>query len=601
MVGGRFLPFKTPLDSRYDELIEPEHQWQFPLLFAYLKSRNIKLGMVIDLTKSSRFYDSKELEAFNIVHHKLACAGHEESPTPEQVQSFVHVCRRFFNSHPDAVIGVHCTHGFNRTGFLICAYLCVEDGCSIDAAVQQFTKARPPGILKEHYLKDLCSRYDGDPSMCQPPELPEWFYEDNAPMSAGESSQGLSDTASAAGGGRQPVAANGRTFFSHKRRHSSTAEPSVPMEGIESVMSVTDGAEQFRMRLCELCRLPGPNVVFPGAQPVSLDKDNIKYFEMKPYRVSWKADGTRYMMLVLGPGQLYFFDRKMTVFHAPQVAFPGRTMPHIKDTVADGELVFDKENDVIVPRFLIYDIVTFDGQDVAKLRHVDRHTVIQREILQPRQEAEQAGKLDKRKEPFRIRIKPFWDIERTKERVLDTIIPVLNHPNDGLIFSPANEPYNMFTNPDLLKWKPPELNSMDFLLKIVKENRLGELPTKVGELHVVGHEVRVGTIQLNKELRQLHNKIIECTVENQQWKFLRVREDKDLANSYKTYEGVWKSLQYPITKDGLVDFIAKRRYRSSQTSNPPPYRPSQQQKPQQPTPQQLQQRQMMPPPSGTQI
>lgn len=32
---------------------------------------------------------------------------------------------------------------------------------------------------------------------------------------------------------------------------------------------------------------------FPGAQPVSMDKQNIKFLEQKPYKVSWKADGTR--------------------------------------------------------------------------------------------------------------------------------------------------------------------------------------------------------------------------------------------------------------------------------------------------------------------
>ena len=33
---------------------------------------------------------------------------------------------------------------------------------------------------------------------------------------------------------------------------------------------------------------------FPGGQPVSLDQDNIQYLSQKPYKVSWKADGTRY-------------------------------------------------------------------------------------------------------------------------------------------------------------------------------------------------------------------------------------------------------------------------------------------------------------------
>lgn len=32
---------------------------------------------------------------------------------------------------------------------------------------------------------------------------------------------------------------------------------------------------------------------FPGSQPVSMDKKNLQLIRAKPYRVSWKADGTR--------------------------------------------------------------------------------------------------------------------------------------------------------------------------------------------------------------------------------------------------------------------------------------------------------------------
>jgi len=43
---------------------------------------------------------------------------------------------------------------------------------------------------------------------------------------------------------------------------------------------------------------------FPGSQPVSLDRDRIRLLQEKPYKVSWKADGTRYMMLIAGRDQV---------------------------------------------------------------------------------------------------------------------------------------------------------------------------------------------------------------------------------------------------------------------------------------------------------
>jgi len=32
---------------------------------------------------------------------------------------------------------------------------------------------------------------------------------------------------------------------------------------------------------------------FGGSQPVSMDRKNVEFLAQKPYRVTWKADGTR--------------------------------------------------------------------------------------------------------------------------------------------------------------------------------------------------------------------------------------------------------------------------------------------------------------------
>ena len=38
---------------------------------------------------------------------------------------------------------------------------------------------------------------------------------------------------------------------------------------------------------------------FPGSQPVSMDRQNLDFLSKKPYKVSWKADGTRYFSLIV--------------------------------------------------------------------------------------------------------------------------------------------------------------------------------------------------------------------------------------------------------------------------------------------------------------
>ena len=80
-------------------------------------------------------------------------------------------CHRYITS----VLGIHCTHGFNRTGFLICVYLCRALDMSIDAAIDIFAKARPTGIYKQDYLNELVRKYgDGDSTIVPAPIRPDW-------------------------------------------------------------------------------------------------------------------------------------------------------------------------------------------------------------------------------------------------------------------------------------------------------------------------------------------------------------------------------------------------------------------------------------------
>lgn len=126
---------------------------------------------------------------------------------------------------------------------------------------------------------------------------------------------------------------------------------------------------------------------FPGSQPVSMDMNNIHLLHRKPYRVSWKADGSRYMMLILKEGEVYFFDRDNQVFQADGIRFPLRSNinEHLIKTLIDGvsaqsttihptaiiqwnfsnsqEMVIDKVNGLDVPRYLVYDVIRFMDED----------------------------------------------------------------------------------------------------------------------------------------------------------------------------------------------------------------------------------------------
>lgn len=75
LAPGKFLPFKTPLGSRYDQLVPEDRRFNVEMLVAYMEALERRMGMVIDLTKTDRFYDKQELADRHIGHYKLKCEG----------------------------------------------------------------------------------------------------------------------------------------------------------------------------------------------------------------------------------------------------------------------------------------------------------------------------------------------------------------------------------------------------------------------------------------------------------------------------------------------------------------------------------------------
>ena len=69
-------------------------------------------------------------------------------------------------------------------------------------------------------------------------------------------------------------------------------------------------AREIRTVVLWLCGQEGNR--FPGSQPVSLARDNMAQLSRQEYHVTWKADGTRYMLLLMRDG-VYLIDRKFAV------------------------------------------------------------------------------------------------------------------------------------------------------------------------------------------------------------------------------------------------------------------------------------------------
>nr|CAH7754790.1 unnamed protein product [Callosobruchus chinensis] len=142
LIIGKFMALKTPLSSNFDEQVPPECRFPPKMIFDYSKFKKINFGLWIDLTNTSRFYDKEEIENYGCKYIKLQCRGHGETPSEEQTSTFIQIVHNFIANNPLKCIAVHCTHGFNRTGFLIVSYLIEKMDCSLEIALETFAKAR---------------------------------------------------------------------------------------------------------------------------------------------------------------------------------------------------------------------------------------------------------------------------------------------------------------------------------------------------------------------------------------------------------------------------------------------------------------------------
>ncbi|XP_054838467.1 uncharacterized protein LOC129331866 isoform X2 [Eublepharis macularius] len=153
--GTRFIAFKVPLKGEINQRLTPNQKFTLKDLIAAVKGLNVELGLIIDLTYTTRYYNVKDLPK-TVEYKKLYTVGLEvpDDPTILQFKKWV---RKFLweNAENEKLIGVHCTNGINRTGYLICRYLIDVEGWDPETAIQVFGEARGHHMDGSRYLTDL--------------------------------------------------------------------------------------------------------------------------------------------------------------------------------------------------------------------------------------------------------------------------------------------------------------------------------------------------------------------------------------------------------------------------------------------------------------
>ncbi|XP_031127118.1 mRNA-capping enzyme-like isoform X1 [Ipomoea triloba] len=549
---GCIIPSKVPLGEHFNDCIEPGKRYSFRQVLHRQRVLGRKLGLVIDLTNTTRYYSTHEFVKEGIKHVKIMCKGRDSVPDNESVNLFVFEVLQFLarQKHSKKYILVHCTHGHNRTGYMIVHYLMRTLPISVTQAIQIFAESRPPGIYKSDYIDALYTFYhEKKPETVVCPLTPEWKRSCEFDLNGVAMPDDDDD-----GGAVAP---------SHDNQ-----EPHIVMTNDDLLGDSIPSDQQNSLR--QICyqflklQLPGGrNPQFPGSHPVSLNRDNLQLLRQRYYYATWKADGTRYMMLITMDG-CYLIDRHFN-FRRVQMRFPckqsheglaEKTFHHF--TLLDGEMIIDTVPDTQKQerRYLIYDMMALNYMSVTERPFHERWKMIEKEVIEPRNYERCHIYQSKNPyyryelEPFRVRRKDFWLLSAVT-KVLKEFIPKLSHEADGLIFQGWDDPYVTRTHEGLLKWKYPEMNSVDFLFEVLDDRELLYLNERGKKKLMDGNRV---VFPDSSDPSELSGKIIECSwdSDNQVWVCMRVRVDKGTPNDFNTYRKVLRSIKDNITEDILL-------------------------------------------------
>jgi len=167
------------------------------------------------------------------------------------------------------------------------------------------------------------------------------------------------------------------------------------------------------------------------------------------------------------------------------------------------------------------------------------------------------------------------------EKVFEVDIPALHHGNDGLIYTCVSAPYTPGTDRNILKWKPPSENSIDFKL-VLKFPPSATNPSQPnffakpvfalyawlgGEsyepydvMHVTDDEWEL----MKASEEQFEGRIVEVHWDPvfEGWKMMRFRDDKPSGNHIKTVESVIQSIRDGVEKEMvLIPHVTGERHR----------------------------------------
>lgn len=275
----------------------------------------------------------------------------------------------------------------------------------------------------------------------------------------------------------------------------------------------------------------GRDYVYPAPQPVSIEKKDFNKLEQYLYYTSLKLDGVRFLLYLIkdknDKNQAILVNRALNFYiislETDDIVYNG--------TLLDGELIFNKTSKTW--EFSVHDALMLCGNKINKLQHSIR--------LSDTKYCLESFITYNNSSTFDIKVKEFYPFSEFNYFINEIYNKSEN--NDGIIFMPENLPVISGTQYSMLKWKPHDKHTFDFLIK-ENNNGMEAHVFHMGNISLFAniHKNTVdgdNFINLSKNLKNYKNEcIIECYFNKDKNNFIPflVRTDKTHPNSLRTIE-----------------------------------------------------------------
>jgi len=120
------VAFKCPMKKEFDPYYQPFERLSCSEVKDHYKSQHkMHLSSVFDLANTNKYYDRKDWGP-NVDYFKYKSQG-QTTPSKNWLTGITRTIYRQVEIAEEldqiSVIGVHCTHGINRTGYVISSFL----------------------------------------------------------------------------------------------------------------------------------------------------------------------------------------------------------------------------------------------------------------------------------------------------------------------------------------------------------------------------------------------------------------------------------------------------------------------------------------------